>query len=190
MRVLIAIDGSPVSEEVVSAAAHLLDRADEIHVLTVTDPKEIHETVSEGATLSHVESQNLGTVDGNVLPSQIVVRTPAESATQAGERLHAQHLRELESFVRRTLPQPYQWQAHVTAGSDAAATILHMADELKVHGIAMGTRGRTGIAHALLGSVAEHVVRHANVPVLVVRQGMHVPRPEGVEATESPGRTP
>lgn len=33
----------------------------------------------------------------------------------------------------------------------------------------MGTHGRTGIRRALLGSVAEKVVRHAPCPVLVVR---------------------
>ncbi len=35
--------------------------------------------------------------------------------------------------------------------------------------IVLGTHGRTGLKHALLGSVAERVVRHATVPVLVVR---------------------
>ncbi len=176
MRVLIAIDGSAVSEEVLAAATHLLDVDDEIHVLTVTNPREIHETISEGASISHIEHRNIGTVDGNVLPSEMVVRDPVESATQAGERLHAQHLRELEAFVRRALPDRLHWQAHVVAGSDAASSILHEAEQLQVHGIAMGTRGRGGIAHALLGSVAEHVLRHASVPVLIVRQGMRVPR--------------
>jgi len=35
--------------------------------------------------------------------------------------------------------------------------------------VVMGTHGRTGLAHALLGSVAEKVVRHAPCSVLVVR---------------------
>ena len=35
--------------------------------------------------------------------------------------------------------------------------------------IVMGTHGRTGLTHALLGSVAEKVVRHAPCPVLVAR---------------------
>ncbi len=35
--------------------------------------------------------------------------------------------------------------------------------------IVMGSLGRTGMAHLLLGSVAERVVRHATCPVLVVR---------------------
>jgi universal stress protein A len=36
--------------------------------------------------------------------------------------------------------------------------------------IVVGTHGRTGLKHALLGSVAEKVVRHAPCPVLVVRR--------------------
>ncbi|MHC1576865.1 MAG: universal stress protein, partial [Methanosarcinaceae archaeon] len=35
--------------------------------------------------------------------------------------------------------------------------------------IVVGTLGRTGIERFLLGSVAENVVRHSNVEVLVVR---------------------
>jgi len=35
--------------------------------------------------------------------------------------------------------------------------------------IVMATTGRSGLAHLLIGSVAEKVVRHANVPVLTVR---------------------
>jgi nucleotide-binding universal stress UspA family protein len=36
--------------------------------------------------------------------------------------------------------------------------------------VVMGTHGRTGLAHLLMGSVAEHVVRTAPCPVLTVRQ--------------------
>lgn len=36
--------------------------------------------------------------------------------------------------------------------------------------IVMGTHGRTGLAHLLMGSVAEQVVRTASCPVLTVRQ--------------------
>jgi nucleotide-binding universal stress UspA family protein len=39
----------------------------------------------------------------------------------------------------------------------------------KADAVVMGTLGRTGLPHLLLGSVAERVVRHAGVPVLTVR---------------------
>ena len=34
--------------------------------------------------------------------------------------------------------------------------------------IVISTHGRTGLGHILIGSVAEHVVRHAHCPVLVI----------------------
>jgi nucleotide-binding universal stress UspA family protein len=47
-----------------------------------------------------------------------------------------------------------------------AAEIVAAASDLKVDLICLGTHGRGGIAHFLLGSVAEKVVRHAPCPVL------------------------
>jgi nucleotide-binding universal stress UspA family protein len=38
--------------------------------------------------------------------------------------------------------------------------------------IVMGSYGRTGIKRLLLGSVAEHVLRHAKCPVVIVRAGL------------------
>jgi nucleotide-binding universal stress UspA family protein len=50
----------------------------------------------------------------------------------------------------------------------------HPADEILAAGedhdlIVMGTHGRSGLEHLLLGSVTEKVIRHAGCPVLVVR---------------------
>jgi nucleotide-binding universal stress UspA family protein len=56
----------------------------------------------------------------------------------------------------------------VTAGHPADA-IVRTAEELDVDLIIMATHGRTGVAHMVLGSVAEKVVRHAPCPVLTVR---------------------
>jgi len=47
--------------------------------------------------------------------------------------------------------------------------IVEAAVELECQMIVMGTHGRSGLAHLLLGSVAEYVVRHSKVPVLTVR---------------------
>jgi universal stress protein A len=47
--------------------------------------------------------------------------------------------------------------------------IVEKAKELGVDLIVLATHGRTGLAHVLLGSVAEPVIRHAPCPVFVVR---------------------
>lgn len=52
----------------------------------------------------------------------------------------------------------------------APDVIVEAAAEHEADLIAMGTHGRTGIAHLLLGSTAERVVQHAACPVITVRQ--------------------
>ncbi len=50
-----------------------------------------------------------------------------------------------------------------------AAEIVRFAAERKADLVVVGTRGRTGLERAVLGSVAEAVVRHAPCAVLVAR---------------------
>src|SRR5215831_11541104 len=57
--------------------------------------------------------------------------------------------------------------------------IVAHAEKTHADLVVMGTHGRSGIGHALLGSVAERVVQHARSPVLIV------PRPRG----HGPGNT-
>lgn len=49
-----------------------------------------------------------------------------------------------------------------------ARTILEYVDDHGVDLVVMGTRGRGGLRRRVLGSVTEHVVSHADVPVQVV----------------------
>jgi universal stress protein A len=48
-------------------------------------------------------------------------------------------------------------------------TILTVADEVHADAIVMGTASRGGLTHLFIGSVAQHVVAHARVPVWTVR---------------------
>ena len=51
----------------------------------------------------------------------------------------------------------------------AGEVICWVAQDQTCDLIVMGTHGRGGVRHLLLGSVAEHVLRHARQPVVVVR---------------------
>jgi nucleotide-binding universal stress UspA family protein len=58
----------------------------------------------------------------------------------------------------------------VLIADSPAAAIVAYAKETGANLIAMGTHGRTGKALGAIGSVAEHVVRTAECPVLTLRQ--------------------
>lgn len=63
-------------------------------------------------------------------------------------------------------------------GDSVAGVILGYADEVGADLVVMGTHGRTGIERAVLGSVAEKIVRRARCPVLTV------PPTAGTDAVE------
>ena len=52
---------------------------------------------------------------------------------------------------------------------DIAAQILALANDVGADALVVGTHGRKGLSHLLLGSIAEKVVRNASVPVVCVR---------------------
>ena len=79
----------------------------------------------------------------------------------------------LAGFVARCHAEAIVVTSQVCAGQPAAAIVKAAADRA-VDLIVLGTHGRQGVAHLMLGSVAEHVVRTAPCPVLTVRG--HVPQ--------------
>ena len=53
--------------------------------------------------------------------------------------------------------------------------IINAATEIGADLIVIGTHGRTGLSHVVMGSVAEKVVRKASCPVLAVRMPSPIP---------------
>jgi nucleotide-binding universal stress UspA family protein len=60
-------------------------------------------------------------------------------------------------------------QVEVCTGSDVPGAILQAAERHAVDIICMATRGRTGVARAVMGSVAQEVMARSDRPVLMVR---------------------
>jgi nucleotide-binding universal stress UspA family protein len=76
--------------------------------------------------------------------------------------------KELADNVLKQAKGEIEVETMVTTGIPAVE-ILNLAKEKGADLIVMGTHGRTGIAHVVIGSVAENVVRKAPCPVLTVR---------------------
>jgi nucleotide-binding universal stress UspA family protein len=76
---------------------------------------------------------------------------------------------DLEKLLTRLKAEGVSAEYYAQPGRPESV-IVELAREKRADLIAMGTHGRRGISHLLLGSVAEHVVRTAQCPVLTVRE--------------------
>jgi universal stress protein A len=77
-------------------------------------------------------------------------------------------VKQLEELVRRSEEKDLAVLPILLVGVPFEE-IVRYAAEHEVDLIVMPTRGRTGVAHLLLGSTAERVISHSVCPVLVVR---------------------
>lgn len=75
----------------------------------------------------------------------------------------------LERLVRDDWPRPREVVAEVRWG-DPIDQIHGYAKDRQIDLVAIATHGRTGLAHVLLGSVAERIIREASCPVLTIRE--------------------
>jgi universal stress protein A len=76
--------------------------------------------------------------------------------------------RDLDDFLKRAeLPAGTALISRLVTG-DPASALLHELKEGDHDLVVIGTHGRTGLSHVLLGSVAEKLVRLSPVPVLTV----------------------
>jgi nucleotide-binding universal stress UspA family protein len=75
---------------------------------------------------------------------------------------------EWEAFLSGLPLEKVDWEKCTEEG-EAATAIVHQADHMQADMIVIGTHGRSGLPHMLLGSVAEKVVRTASCPVLTIR---------------------
>jgi len=137
-RILVATDFGEASERALELALELAARFD-----------------SE-LTLVHIwEFPSFEYLDG--LP------TPNEFAEHVAEAARAR----MDATIRTIEPRHANVRSIVKMGIVWLA-LLHAAEEAKSDLIVLGTHGRRGIKRAILGSVAEKLVRLAHVPVLTV----------------------
>jgi nucleotide-binding universal stress UspA family protein len=108
----------------------------------------------------------------NAIPADLVGSEGAwasETASRFVASLAADNRRALEAFVRDHLSDLRVETVFIDGGTPYRK-IVEYAGRHDMDLIVISTHGRTGLRHALLGSVAERVVRWAPCPVLVVKR--------------------
>ena len=105
----------------------------------------------------------------------------ALAMTPAGGEVHVVHVLDDESeldeaelgrLLAALAPAPRaRLVPHVVRGEDAATAIAQAAARLGVDAICIASHGRSGLSRALVGSVADRLLRATKKPVLVLRPG-------------------
>lgn len=145
-KIIAPTDFSPASALALDAAAILARQFDaEIHLLYVFDPTLLSPLyVVPGAAALPIPMKE---------PEEVERGLRHELARVRDERLTG--VRHVELVIKQ----------HASASQGICEYATSSGADLVV----LGTHGRTGIAHLLIGSVAERVVRHCTCPVLTMR---------------------
>lgn len=142
-RILVPTDFSGCSAEAIRMAAGFVELfGAELHILHVLETHAVSTPVfAGGLALSQWISESRPAAEAQLAKS-------VSPAWESGRRV-----------------------VRAIAEGAAYLEILRYAKQHDVDLIVVGTHGRTGLQHALMGSVAERLVRKANCPVLTVGPG-------------------
>jgi len=139
-HILVPLDGSKLAEGILDSV------------------KDLARVSGARLTLAHVVASNSAVGAGLVplLPDDIVrVRDQADAyLTEVAERLRAKGL---------------GVETYLTEDDNPAAAIASAAEEVRADVIALATHGYGGLRRAVLGSVADKVLRSSPLPLLIVR---------------------
>ena len=150
-KILVTSDGSAMCEAAFPHVAQLAGEDAEVVLLTVTDSLE---RVLAQTSLGAAELAG---------PTAVTAATDSVEA----QRLEAERYIEEQAAALRALGLT-NVEGHIESGSPGDEVVRLAADE-GFDLIVMATHGRSGWKRALLGSVADHVLRHSpGVPVLLV----------------------
>ena len=140
--ILVPVDFTEGSDDVVRAAAHLAPR------------------LGLGLHLVHMVEPPIAPILAEGYPEA------GQFATEELEKVAKEKLEQLATDLNVAAHAKLTVQV-----GGAADGVLNLAEGHDTGLIAIGSHGRRGIGRAVLGSVAETVTRHAKCPVLVVKRG-------------------
>lgn len=103
------------------------------------------------------------------VPAEYSTYGPSASLYRLGDEMEKALLERLEALAEPLRGGGRSVEVAAMPGIPGEV-IVQLAEERSADLVAMGTHGRSGVAHLLLGSTAERVVQHAPCPVLTVRR--------------------
>lgn len=139
-KILIAVDNSTCSEKAAKTGYELAKTfGAEVALVNIIEP-----------------------IPANINPDVTLAPVFLEAYDNSEENSHIL-LKEIEAKFSQDVPTTY-----LSVIDSAAHGIIQQSDEWGSDLIVIGTYGRTGIYHFLMGSVAEHVARKSTCPVLII----------------------
>jgi len=141
-HILVPVDGSATSQTAVAKAADLAKAfASEVTVIYVIDP---YPFTGVGTDFAYGQAEYLSAATAE---ANAAVHAAKEALTQVGVTVDTS-----------VIEAHTAWRGIVEAGASLGADL-----------IVMGSHGRSGLEKLMLGSVAQAVLSHTKLPVLVVR---------------------
>jgi universal stress protein A len=135
---------------------------------------------SENARKYASEVASLANSELHLLHVVVPLAVPAMGAPSVGyiedTDAIAASVKQSEQDLERLLDPEWRSSHRVVSAVVVGTPVFEILKYAKDHHIdliVMGTYGRTGLTHMLMGSVAENVVRKAHCPVLTVHQPKH-----------------
>jgi nucleotide-binding universal stress UspA family protein len=158
-KILVPVDYSEDSQRALQGGASLAEKYGAKLLLLHVIPNAVDEVYSGGTELRSPTLSYYETMAPGVWAKHPIIIDRVDTAHTELRDLADKHLKDATPV-----------QIKVAVGKPIEE-ILHVAREEQVDLIVMGTHGRTGVRHLVLGSVAEAVSRQAPCPVLTVRLG-------------------
>ena len=148
--ILVPLDGSPLAEQALPLAAEIAQRS--------------------GAKLRLALVHELPPPPFDSQAAKLF--TSIEVASRKAERAY---LRGVQARVRQG---GTRLSSAVTLSGPVGPTLAKHVGELGIDLVVMATHGRGGLRRSWMGSVADHLIRHLQVPVLLVRSPEGQPTPQ------------
>lgn len=153
-KLLIALDQSEQPEVIVNYGNAIAERYNSDITLLHVLPSEMRYEVDAGSSVNEV--------DTGILPSP--------SSVNLAEAAYIESYRWLESIAQSSQNKNISTEIKVLVATDSVPVeILNYAEKSNIDLIVIGTKGRKGPERMLLGSVASHIITHAQCLILVVK---------------------